>query len=52
MPDDTYLQNPALRPTVLVHDVLRNVYRPTPQRDTAADRQTGTPMSREAPRAA
>ena len=53
MPDDIYLQNPALRPTVLVHDVLKNVYRPTLQRDAAAgDRQSGSPMARETPRAA
>lgn len=52
MPDDIYLQNPALRPTVIVHDVLRNVYRPTLQREPAGERQSGSPMARETPRAA
>jgi hypothetical protein len=51
MPDDTYLQNPALRPTVLVHDVLKNVYRPTTAREPV-ERQSGSPIARETPRAA
>ena len=29
MPIETYTQNPALRPTVLARDVLKNVYRPS-----------------------
>lgn len=52
MPEDTYLQNPALRPTILVHDVLRNVYRPSMQRDAAAERKSSAPAARETPRAA
>jgi len=52
MPDDTYLQNPALRPTILVHDVLRNVYRPSMQVDAGAERTTSAPSARETPRAA
>ena len=52
MPEDIYLQNPALRPTILVHDVLKNVYRPTVTRDGAGERKTGAPMARETPRAA
>jgi hypothetical protein len=52
MPDDIYLQNPALRPTILVHDVLKNVYRPTMTRDAGAERTTGAPSARETPRAA
>lgn len=51
MPEDIYLQNPALRPTVMVHDVLRNVYRPSVSREPAAERQP-TPIARESPRAA
>lgn len=51
MPEDIYLQNPALRPTVMVHDVLRNVYRPSLSREPAVERQPA-PIAREAPRAA
>lgn len=51
MTPDTYQQNPALRPTVLAHEVLRNVYRPAPQREPAVERQ-GSPVERETPRAA
>lgn len=29
MPIETYPNNPALRPTVLARDVLKNVYRPS-----------------------
>ena len=29
MPIETYTNNPALRPTVLARDVLKNVYRPS-----------------------
>ena len=29
MPIETYAKNPALRPTVLARDVLKNVYRPS-----------------------
>ena len=28
MPIDKLIQHPALKPTILVHDVLENVYRP------------------------
>lgn len=52
MPDDIYLQNPALRPTVLVHDVLKNVYRPTVTREQTGERPSGAPVARETPRAA
>jgi hypothetical protein len=39
MPIETYNNNPALRPTVLAREVLKNVYRPSgpvavPQRST------------------
>lgn len=51
MPDDIYLQNPALRPTVLVHDVLRNVYRPGAPREPAVERPA-TPIARDTTRAA
>ena len=52
MPDDIYLQHPALRPTILVHDVLKNVYRPAMGRDGAGDRKTAASVARETPRAA
>ena len=52
MPDDIYLQNPALRPTVLVHDVLENVYRPTLAKELSGQRQSRLPVARETPRAA
>ena len=52
MPDDIYLQNPALRPTILVHDVLRNVYRPSMERETLDERKTSAPSARGTPRAA
>lgn len=51
MAEDIYLQNPALRPTVMVHDVLRNVYRPSMSRESVVERQAA-PIAREAPRAA
>ena len=52
MPEDIYLQNPALRPTVLVHDVLKNVYRPTVTREGAGERKSSAQSARETPRAA
>lgn len=52
MPEDIYLQNPALRPTVLVHDVLKNVYRPSVKREQVDERRSGSSMARETPRAA
>ena len=52
MPIADYNQNPALRPTVLAHDVLENVYRPSrelpPARPDASEKQ----LARETPRAA
>jgi hypothetical protein len=52
MPIEKYLQNPALRPTVLVHEVLKNVYRPSqielpPSRPDATDNRVarGTPRA-------
>lgn len=53
MPTDTYNQNPALRPTVLVHEVMKTVYVPTsrelpPARPDAIE----TTIVREMPRAA
>jgi hypothetical protein len=54
MPTDTYNQNPALRPTVLVHEVMKTVYLPTsrelppaPTRPSVIDT-----IARETPRAA
>jgi hypothetical protein len=29
MPIEKFIQHPALKPTVLIQDVLENVYRPT-----------------------
>jgi hypothetical protein len=53
MPIEKYLTHPALRPTILVQDVLENVYRPTqreepPVRPDASESRT----ARETPRAA
>lgn len=51
MPNDTYAAFPALRPTILVQDVLKNVYRPSempPSRPNATERL----LARETPRAA
>ena len=53
MPIDAYEQNPALRPTVLVHEVLKNVYIPSlralpPNRPSASE----STVARETPRAA
>ena len=53
MTNDAYIANPALRPTVLVHEVLKNVYRadwrelPTDRPDASEKR-----IARETPRAA
>jgi hypothetical protein len=50
---DAYNENPALRPTVLVHEVLKNVYRPTPRSmPTTRPDATGERIARETPRAA
>ena len=54
MPIETYTKNPALRPTVLARDVLKNVYRPSgaiavPPPALAA---TDEPVVRETGRAA
>jgi hypothetical protein len=57
MPTHTYSQNPALRPTVLVHEVMKTVYRPTARlvtpRDVPQVRQDATlPVARTTTRAA
>jgi len=48
-----YNQNPALRPTVLIRDVMKTVYRPT-LRELAQNRPDATDarVARETPRAA
>ena len=48
-----YSQNPALRPTVLVHEVMKTTYRPTP-RDLPPSRPNATDshVARETNRAA
>ena len=51
MPIANYTQNPALRPTVLVHEVLKNVYRPSelpPSRPDATDSNVARETSRAA----
>jgi hypothetical protein len=51
MPIANYTQNPALRPTVLVHEVLKNVYRPSelpPARPDATDSNVARETSRAA----
>jgi beta-lactamase class A len=53
MPIEQYLQNPALRPTVLVQEVLKNVYRPSPREmPPASPDATENRIARGAPRAA
>jgi hypothetical protein len=53
MTNDAYIDNPALRPTVLVHALMKNVYRaesrvvPTERPDAMEKR-----IARETPRAA
>ena len=53
MPIEKYLEHPALRPTILVHEVLKNVYRPA-LRELPANRPDATDemVARETPRAA
>ena len=58
MPIEKFIQHPALKPTVLIQDVLENVYRPTrleldgdAQAQSPAGRGSQTP-SRERNRAA
>jgi hypothetical protein len=53
MPIETYTNNPALRPTVLARDVLKNVYRPSaPVPVPQPDPRATTPVARETSRAA
>jgi hypothetical protein len=53
MPIEKYLEHPALRPTILVHEALKNVYRPT-LRELPANSPAATDevVARETPRAA
>jgi hypothetical protein len=48
-----YILNPALRPTVLIGEVMKTIYRPTP-RDLPQTRPDATDIrvARETPRAA
>jgi hypothetical protein len=48
-----YILNPALRPTVLIDEVMKTIYRPTP-RDLPQNRPdaTDTRVARETSRAA
>lgn len=52
MPIETYTQNPALRPTVLARDVLKNVYRPSGPVQVQKPGSDSEPESREHNRAA
>ena len=54
MPIDKYLEHPALRPTVLVRDVLENVYRPSQRESTGPVREDASDprIARGTPRAA
>jgi hypothetical protein len=53
MPNDKLMQHPALKPTILVQDVLENVYRPTPQDgEKAQSPAVSQSLSRERNRAA
>ena len=53
MPIETYTKNPALRPTVLARDVLKNVYRPSGEtRVQKPDPDASEPAARDYNRAA
>lgn len=53
MPIETYNNNPALRPTVLARDVLKNVYRPSGSMQATQSAPEATePVARETGRAA
>ena len=54
MTDNTYTQNPALKPTVLLRDLMKNVYRPSGSVEQPPSRPDATPMriARETNRAA
>lgn len=54
MPNDQYLQNPALRPTILIGDLPKTVYLPTMVRELPQTRPIATSqlVARETPRAA
>ena len=47
MPIETYTKNPALRPTVLARDVLKNVYRPSGETQVQTPVQTPGPDASE-----
>ena len=51
MPND-YLDNPALRPTILVNEVLNKVYRPSRETPQARPQATADAVARETDRAA
>jgi len=42
MTTNTYTDNPALRPTVLVNEVMKTVYRPTTPREAPPVRPDAT----------
>ncbi len=53
MSHDTYAQNPALRPTVLIDEVTKTVYRPAATRELPVRPDaTGNTIARETHRAA
>ena len=51
---DYYLHHPALKPTVLIHEVTKTVYRPSGARELSQDRPDAieAPVARETSRAA
>jgi hypothetical protein len=53
MTNDAYIDNPALRPTVLVHELMKTVYR-AEARGVSTERPDATEkrVARETPRAA
>ena len=52
MPKQTYTQNPALRPTILVQEVLKDVYRASGELPPARPDATDAWVARETNRAA
>ena len=48
MPIEKFIQHPALKPTVLIQDVLENVYRPTRQQ-MEGDEKSESPAVSQTP---
>ena len=49
---DTYKDNPSLRPTMLIHEIMKTVYRPALRTLPTNRPDTTDSVARETPRAA